>query len=270
MSSAFDCSLGSATSSLIEMNNQKMISVSQQAVEQQKILSTTLLENAQLKKTIAATEAENVCLTVEVRNLRAKLESLSSEESLSLQARLDSASEEITRLRNELSKTKKSHGRKTDTHKEELKRARAEIARLSEKNDEEDDVLTQLQRSLLKRERDGQEQSESEQLRRENQALKMRIAELEANSAKANANALRMRKRMVAFTEEFVRKIADFEAKAERELANIKDHMSCIASGTDVRRVPKHTCHGTAREYLEQLARGIQSIEELNSRYAKH
>ena len=268
MSSAFECSLGSATSSLIEMNNQKMISVSQKAVEQQKVLSTTLLENAQLKKTIAATEAENVCLTVEVRNLRAKLESLSSEESLSLQARLDSASEEITRLRNELSKTKKSHGRKTElhTHKEELKRARAEIARLSEKNDEEDDVLTQLQHSLLKR----GEQSESEQLRRENQALKMRIAELEASNAKANANALRMRKRMVAFAEEFVRKIADFEAKAGRELANIKDHMSCIASGTDVRRAPKHTCHGTAKEYLEQLARGIQSIEELNSRYAKH
>lgn len=237
-------SLGSprdTTSSLIEMNNQQMILVSQQAVEQQKILSATLLENAELKRTIAATEAENACLTVEIQNLRAKLEKLSLP---------------CGRLNSD----------KVIATSGEPLRARENQKRVCS----EPELITQPRKiSEMKQPKtDRPSDTELENLRKENRELKLRVAELESQHAKASNTLLRVQKRTSFLAEEFNRRVSDFKMKTETSLSHLQSHLLGIESSLTTTRSQRRNYHSNANVYLEQLARGIRSIEELNIRYA--
>ena len=59
-------------------SNQMALDISQKYAEQQHIISSILLENAELKRTIALTEAENANLTVENCQLKARIENFQS------------------------------------------------------------------------------------------------------------------------------------------------------------------------------------------------
>lgn len=238
-------SLGSprdTTSSLIEMNNQQMILVSQQAVEQQKILSATLLENAELKRTIAATEAENASLTVEIQNLRAKLEKFSFHSK---------------QLRNDSVIAKSGQAVRT---RENEKRVCSESELICQPK-----PISELKQSKTER----PSNPELENLRKENRELKLRVAELESLHAKTSNTLLRVQKQTRFLAEEFDRRVSDFKMKTEAPLSNLQSHLLAIESRlTTTTRSQRRNHHSNANVYLEQLARGIRSIEELNIRYA--
>ena len=180
------------TNSFGELNSQHAIDVTRKAVEQQKTLSATQLENARLKKSIALTEAENAKLTIEIHTLRSKLQDMDSvsESNTSLTgsvddltsklmkktAKLESANEMINTLKYELQRAQLEaekaklmigeHKRiedenrriadKIEKHKEELRQARLEIKRLTEKNEKSDEAIAKFEKSLRERERENQ------------------------------------------------------------------------------------------------------------------
>ena len=179
-------------SSLLEVNSQHAIDVTKRAAEQQKTLSATQLENARLKRSIAQTEAENAKLTVEIHNLKWRLQDMDgvSESNSTLTnsvdeltgkliqktAKLESANQTITNLRSELKRAQLEadkaklmigeHMRieqenrtilqKIAKHKTELQRARMEIQRLTEKNEKSDEAIAQFEQSLRHREFENQ------------------------------------------------------------------------------------------------------------------
>ena len=246
---------------------------SKKAAEQQQLLSSTLLENAQLKQAIAARDAENASLTLEINSLRSKIESsMAREDSSVLQSLLDSANEEIVSLKSELAKARSSlrlhessPKKELQKHKAELRRARAEIARLTEKNDEADQAISKLEKSLREREQTPKASNvdEMEYLRRENRELKLRIAALEGRNETNNDENKRVRTQIKALTNTVGKRMTTFETAIENEISDIKEQLSGIETSV--------TSHNTrsSNTSLDRLSAGIKAIQELSRKYAE-
>ena len=179
----------------------------------QEALSKVRLENAQLKRTISAVEAENAKLSTENYQLNWKIES-SSKDSDALKASMDSsidelknqlrnkkmqlnaAKETINTLKTELQKAKKSalkvesmknenttikqemynYQQKLLKHKKELKNAKKEIKRLSLRNNDSDVQISEMEKSLQKRQLENINLSLSQQEKLLNAEQKYKFA----------------------------------------------------------------------------------------------
>ncbi|OHS99505.1 hypothetical protein TRFO_34046 [Tritrichomonas foetus] len=171
--------------SIIEVNND----MSQKINDIKKQLNQSLFENAELKRNISTVEAENAKLSSENYQLNWKLESSkennkssnnSSVEELQQQltvkkAQLDNANYKIQSMKEELKQAKKeaskihsmmnenslikqemlNYSQKYAKHKEELRKAKLEIERLTLKNNESDEQIILMEKSLQRRQREN-------------------------------------------------------------------------------------------------------------------
>lgn len=153
--------------SFIDLNSDMSTKLS----KMQKQLRTLQKENAELKKSISIVEAENAKLITENQELKWKVDSLSSDSSIKLQEKDSMIMERDSQLdimKNELKKAKTdaeqvsqmmkenslykqeviNFHQQLSKHKEELKRAKKEIKRLSEKNNQSDDQIAEMEQLL--------------------------------------------------------------------------------------------------------------------------
>ena len=259
-------------------SSEQLFLASKKAAEQQHLLSSALLENAQLKRVIATREAENASLSLEIHSLKAQLESsVMTEDSSTLKSMLDSANQEIVALKAELAKARsslrsrdKTPERELKKHQAELKRARAEIARLTEKNEEADKAISRLERSLRSREMSSAQNSriedEVEHLRKENRELRLRVASIEGKSENSDMN-YRVRTQIEEITSGIDQRMSTFEAAIENEITGLKDQISGIEATVISPRKSKSS-RQKRQTTLQRLSAGIRAIQELSNQYA--
>ena len=250
-------------------SSEQLFLASKKAAEQQHLLSSALLENAQLKRVIATREAENASLSLEIHSLKAQLESsVMTEDSSTLKSMLDSANQEIVTLKAELAKARsslrsrdKTPERELKKHQAELKRARAEIARLTEKNEEADKATREMSSAPNSR-----IEEEVEHLRKENRELRLRVAGVEGKSENSDMN-YRVRTQIEELTSGIDQRMSTFEAAIENEITGMKDQISGIEATVISPRKSKSSRH-KRQTTLQRLSAGIRAIQELSNQYA--
>lgn len=137
-------------------NNQYLVDLSKKYAEMQTEISSTKLENAQLKRSISEKEAENAQLTIEIHMLKKQITDSTGEESINRNANytIQKLQRQIDQLNSELSKYRKSSSnqkqKEIEQHEEELERAQKKIRILTKKNEKSDEKIASYVKELEK------------------------------------------------------------------------------------------------------------------------
>lgn len=284
-------------------NSRHAIDLSARAADQQRVLSSTQLENAKLKKSIAEREAANAELTIELHAAKSALQELQAIPSLSgiveeLRSRLSERDDELQKakrhvheLKSELRQTKSdaqsNEELRREEHMKELQKfkglrddlaqenesLKAELAHLHVRCEELSEAAsherTKKSDVVAHKQEIRRLKSEIAQLRKEKVPITPQPDFRRSGVQFADANR-RLQERLIQISTQFFLRFDTFEAAAAKKVDRIEGQLAelALAWGHTAEPHPATAPAPDGSDFLGELSRGIKSIEQLTQAYA--